>query len=236
MMHKAEIDVHKHIFLRPAIEFAKRHSCKAIVVPPDLVLQAQISRGMARSNVKVIAAIDWPDGTHLMLDKFRGVPSESLGVDGFEILLTPATQSEMRKEARWLTSFFYDHFAPTVELRFVLGWKQPGRTDEQVEWSLAALQSARNPAFIRTTHLNKLSAADGGIESHNSIINTIRKLKPSAVILSGNINAQIYTKCNAERFACSMEQAVALQRELANINGQEEVEPAHAEKAEVESE
>ena len=102
-LSNVELDVPKQTVLRPASEFALRYNCSAVVVPPELITNACIARAMARSRHKVIAAIDCPKGNQFMADKFRGVPSESLNCDGFEIMLTPTGNVDIKREVKFLS-------------------------------------------------------------------------------------------------------------------------------------
>jgi len=216
-MRKVELDVNKQSQLNSATEFTRRHMCPAIVVSPDLVTGAHIARSVSRSNHKIITAVDWPKGTQYLSDKFRGMPSESISADGFEILLTANGKLGILKEIKFLSNFFRDHFPPTIELRFVLGWHMQDRTVDQFEYMVDACKQIPNPTLIRTTHLTKISSANGSIESHNSVIDKILAIRNIPIKISGNINAKSRIGCKkAVRFACTLEQATVLQKALSN--------------------
>lgn len=210
-----EIDVLKQAQLRAATDFAAKHDCRALVVAPELTTDATIARAMIRHAHKIIAAIDWPKGNQFMADKFRGVPSQSLNCDGFEILLTNRDRGSIAKEIRFLNSFLRDHFPPTTEIRFVFGWFYPGRTEDQFKNMCDALKSIPNPALIRTTHLTKVSSTEGSVESHNELVKMIHAQKRAPVKVSGNVDIRVYSGCKlADRFACTIEQAVELHKQI----------------------
>jgi len=216
-MLKVEIDVMKQVQLRKVTEFVQRHKCPALIVAPDLVTSASVARTLVRGSHKIIAAVDWPKGAQFMSDKFRGMPTEAVGADGFEILLTPGRKVEIVKEIKFLVAFFRDHFPPAVELRFVLGWFAPDRNEEMFEHMLEAFKQVPTPTLVRTTHLTKLTSADGSVDSQKGIMDKILNIKRVPIKLSGNIGLQVRLACRmAHRFACTIDQAKELQANLSN--------------------
>ena len=216
-MLKVEIDVLKRSDLDIATRFMIKHKCPTLVVAPELVQTATINRALGRGEYKIFTAVDWPKGNQFLSDKFRGMPSESVNVDGFEILLTAGRQTAISKEIKFLADFFRDYFPPTTELRFVLGWFAPGRNQEQFEHMLEACNKVVGPALIRTTHLTKLTSVDGSTDSHKAVVETISGIKRIPIKISGNIGMQTRLGCkNAVKYACTLRQAMDLSKELSN--------------------
>lgn len=214
-MLKVELDVMKQNQLAEASDFCAKHKCPTMVVAPDLVTNATVSRSLVRGSYKVLTTVDWPKGTQFLSDKFRGLPSEALNADGFEILLTPTKRVGANKEIKFLSDFFKEHFPPTIEFRFVLGWYDQERTTEHFAAMCEAMKLIPNPSMIRTTHLTKVQASEGLPEAHDELIKFITSIKPVPVKISGNVNMHVRSKCKrAERFACTLDQAVQLQKEL----------------------
>lgn len=213
-MHATEIDVNKQAQIRPATQFIVKYKCPAIVVTPELVASAIIDRGILHGRHQVICAVDWPKGTQYMSEKFRGMPADSLTADGYEILLTAMDPDAITREVKFLRSFFDMHFNQLVELRFVLGYYNQGRTQEQFDAMIGACKSIAAPAMVRTTHLTKLSSADGSAQSQQQIVDHIRKVRPMPIKISGSVNLQSRLGCKAERYACTLDQAIQLQKDL----------------------
>lgn len=216
-MHKVEIDISKQNQIAQATEFIKRYKCPAIVIPPDLFTNTNIVRSVAMSPHKIITTVDWPKGTQFLSDKFRGMASSAIHADGFEILLTPSGKIPTTKEIRFLSEFFADHFPPTVEMRFVLGWFAPNRTEDQIKHMIEACKSIPTPSMIRTTHLTKLAVTQGSLESHKRVIAEAISTKKTPLKISGNIDFGVRVGCQeVTRFGCTLQQAIDLQRDLAN--------------------
>lgn len=216
-MRKVELDITKEAEIRPATEFVKKYKLPAVVVSPELVTSASIARALARNQHKIITMVDWPKGTQHLANKFRGMPSESLKSDGFEILLTPVNTPNIRKEIRFLSDFFIEHFPPTIELRMVLGWYGPGREEKHFEDMLEILKTIPSPQMVRLTHLTKLNSTNSSIEAHRRIIDKTKSLKKIPIKISGNITMHIRAACDdVDRFGCTLTQAKALQKGLSD--------------------
>jgi len=219
-MLKTEIDVTKMNQLPAAAHFAHKHKCPAIVVPPDLFRVAFLAKArMPSAQFKIIAAIDWPKGTNFRQDKFRGVETETMSADGFEILLTQRNYRDMVRELKYLEKLFSDYFNPLIECRYVLGWFAQDRDEEQFGDMIKAIQEVKSPTLIRTTHLTKLPAACNDADTHLEVANEITKPKRIPIKLSGNMNFRIRLKAKGDpisRYACTLEQAEKMEQDLSN--------------------
>ena len=216
-MKKVEIDITKESQVNAACQLASKYRCPAVVVSPELVVNTTIARAMARASFKIITAVDWPKGNQYLVDKFRGMPTESLRTDGFEILLTPKDNfNAITKEVIFLSSFIRDHFNPTIEVRFILGYHMPDRTDKLFEWMLQATKRIPSPTFLRTTYLTKIPSSDGTTESQQALLQKIYATRRLPIKLSGNITHRIRTSCDVARYGCSYEQARQLCDDLSD--------------------
>jgi hypothetical protein len=149
-----------------------------------------------------------------MHDKFRGMPSEALQADGFEILLTSRPRNDAIKEIKYLSSFMRDNFPPTIEVRFVFGFFMPDRTEEHFKDFCEGLKFIPHPAMIRTTPLSKIPAVSGTADAQTRIIDFICSQRNIPIKISGNLNRDMLTKCQAARFGCTLEQAQQIQMEM----------------------
>jgi len=214
MLLKIELDINKPQIVRPASEFAVKNRCPAVVTIPELISHAAISRGVLNGNYKILSTVDWPKGNRSLFDKFRGMPSEALAADGFEILLSQLPRNDAIKEVRFLSQFLKDNFPPTIEIRFVYGFGMPDRKIELFKDYCEALKFIPTPTLVRTTPLTKVPASSGSIEAHQNNIDLIRSLRDVPVKISGNINLKILSGCKAARYGCSFEQARLLFNEI----------------------
>ena len=215
-MRLVEIDVIKQQQLRSAVDLATKYRCPSIVVMPDYVKEAMVMRGMARGNFRIIATIDWPKGEKFNTDKFMGLQRDALEADGFELLLTATNQNETLKEVKYLSKFARQYLNPLFEMRAVLGCYATGRTDDHLVHMCKALIQVPNITMIRTTHLTKINAAHGNADAQNDLISKIKGICTRKVKVSGNITFKNRMGIKAERFACTPDQAKALQKELAD--------------------
>ncbi len=225
MMVKIEVDATKENQVLHGTEFVRRHKCPALVVSPDLVRSATVARAMARGSHKIICAVDWPKGTQFNRDKFRGMASEAVHADGFEVLLTPGSKLNITREVKFLSNFFRDHFDQTIEFRLVLGWYAQNRDDEQIKHMVEAVRQIPTPTMIRTTHLTKIPAARATVEAQQEIVDEIVGIRRMPVKLSGNMNSKLrHGVGGVLRYGCTLQQATDLHKDLSNgvIEGIEE--------------
>jgi deoxyribose-phosphate aldolase len=215
ILNRLEIDVMQANELAEASELAAKHKIPALVVHPDLASEAQIYRGRAGGRYFLITPIDWPKGEIFGQNKLRGLSTDALDADGFEILLTGGKNKiDSRNEAKALTEFIKTHLAESLEVRFVLGVN--GRDDDNIKALCEALLDVRTPAYVRTDIQLKLQVSKANPDIHNKIMETIRSIVKVPIKLSGNINnVRTITSCNdAARFAVNLLQAKNVVKEL----------------------
>ncbi len=228
MLNTVEIDVHKKQQIKQALDFAHANRVPAVVIDPESINDAVVYRSIIRGKFKIICMVDWPKGERYYIDKFRGLPQESLNADGYEILLTPGDKAKCIKEIKYLSDFVKQYFTTTTEIRFVLGHTLANRDDSDIDAMLECIKQIPLPAFIRTTNQTKVSSSDGSIDSQIKILEKIKKVINVPVKISGNMTMKIANQCKLidvqgegeerketllgkpERFACSLDQAEAI--------------------------
>jgi hypothetical protein len=191
------------------------HSMAAIVVTPDLVTQANVQRSIRQGKFKIYVSVDLPRGELYNHEKFRGVPTEALQADGYEILLTPRqSEHEVFTEARYLTDFIRN-YVTGAETRFIMDAGQSGRGGQYVTNVLTACKKIPMPALVRTTHLTRIPPSTSTIEVFTKHLAEYRSICAVPIKISGNIDRSIYEKVNAHRFGVSLQQAQLLIKEEA---------------------
>jgi len=212
---RLEIDVMQANELVDASELAAKHKFPALVVHQDLASEAQIIRGRIRGRYKLITPIDWPKGETYGQNKLRGLSTDALDNDGFEILLTgERTVTETRREAKDISEFVKTHIDQSLEVRFVLGTNL--RTEENIRNMCIALQDVRMPAFVRNDTALKLQVSRANPDVHKANMGIITEYMRVPMKISGNINSvRAITSCtNAKRFAVNLLQAKGITKEF----------------------
>jgi len=201
--------------LEDAAKIAVKYNFQAMVVHPLIVTDAIFLRGRTQGRYKIITPVDWPKGENFGMVKLRGLSSDALDVDGFEILLTgDKTLVETRNEAKVLTNFIKQQLSELVEVRFVLGTSL--RTPENVAHMMEAFKDVRIPAYIRNDHHLKLQVSKANADTHNAFMDKLFEIFRAPVKLSGNINTvRAITSCDrAQRFAVNINQARTIIKEV----------------------
>lgn len=215
-MKNVEIDVYKESQVNDAINFAHKYKCPAIIISPELCAAASITRGLKNGKFKIITQIDWDRGDQYHHHKFRGLPTNSLDTDGYEVLLT-ATKNikDIPKEISYIHQILRS-ISPMTEIRFVLGHHLQNRNQEHFDAMCEACLKIPLPHLIRTTTLNKLPSASNSVDAYNTYIKSIRDKIGCKIKISGSINTKVYTTCKSDFFACTLDQAISLQNDIAD--------------------
>lgn len=215
ILNRLEIDVMQANELIAASELAAKYRLPALIVHPDLASEAQIARGRIRGRYKIITPVDWPKGDVFGQSKLRGLSTDALDSDGFEILLTGGKSvTDSRNEAKVFTEFIKQHLDETLEVRFVLGSNI--RDEENIANLCEALIKVRTPTLVRNdTHL-KIQVSKANPTTHNALMEKIHSIIRVPIKLSGNITGvRVITSCNdAARFAVNLLQAKTIIKEL----------------------
>jgi deoxyribose-phosphate aldolase len=214
MLNTLEIDVMQANELIEASQITAKYHLPAIVVHQDLSSEAYILRAQLNSKYKIITPIDWPKGNNFGILKLRGLSTDALEVEGFEILLTGGKSlNDSKNEARLIIDFIRNHLSELHEIRFVLGTSI--RDEDNIKIICEALQSARSPSFIRNDTQLKTQVNKANPEIHNSTIQLISSIVKAPLKVSGNIsNFKTLTQCrSAKRFGVSLSQAKTIIKE-----------------------
>lgn len=212
---KLEIDVMQVNELHEAAEVAYKYNLPALVVHHGLSSEAIIAKNRVGAKFKIITPIDWPKGETFGTTKMRGLTTDALEADGFEILLTPnKSVNETKNEATAITEFIRRHIGPQVEIRFVLGCQT--KSEEEILNICQGLVGIRTPTLLRTDTQIKVQVSKANVNEHNRHISTIQSIIKAPVKVSGNINnLKCATECDsASRFAVNLVQAKTIIKEF----------------------
>lgn len=215
MLNKLEIDVMQANELYEAVQLTVKYKLPAMVVHQDLASEAYIARSQMGGQFKLITPIDWPKGTIFGMQKMRGLSTDALEVEGFEILLTGGMMMvETRNEAKVLTDFIKQHLSELTEIRFVLGTQI--RTDKNIQLICEALKDVRMPTYIRNDTQLKLQVSKANPDAHNDMMESINDFIRVPMKVSGNVNGvRAMTSCpGASVFAVSLLQAKTIVKEF----------------------
>jgi hypothetical protein len=215
MLNRLEIDVMQANELFEAAQLIVKHKLPAMVVHPDLASEAFIARGRLGGKFKLITPVDWPKGTTFGMNKMRGLSTDALEVDGFEILLTGGMKLiETRNEAKLLTNFVKQHLDEQLEVRFVLGTQL--RDEANIKTICEALLDVRMPACVRNSTQLKLQVSKANPDVHNSTMEMIGDKIRVPMKIAGNINSfRTLTSCQgASKFGVSLLQAKIIIKEF----------------------
>lgn len=215
VISKLEIDVMNMNEVTEASQYALKYKLPAIVVHPGLSSEAIIARDRAGGKYNIITPIDWPKGEIFGMNKMRGLYTDNLEADGFEIMLTPdKLELETRNEAKLLTDFIKNRIAEDKEVRFVIG--TVSRSEENVLSMCKGLLTVRTPAYIRTDHNLKTQVGKANPEEHNRVIELIRSIIRVPMKISGNLNnlKAVVSVPTASRYGVSLSQAKTIIKEF----------------------
>ena len=149
------------------------------------------------------------------MQKMRGLSTDALEVEGFEILLTGGKSLiETRNEAKVLTDFIKKHLSEQHEVRFVLGTQI--RDEDNIKLMCEALKDVRMPTYIRNDTQLKLQVSKANADVHNGTMEMIADIIRVPMKVSGNVTGfRDLTSCQgASRFGVSLLQAKAIIKEF----------------------
>lgn len=215
VINKLEIDVMQINEILEATEIALKYKLPALVVHPGLSSEAIIARDRAGGKFNIITPIDWPKGEIFGMNKMRGLYTDNLEADGFEILLTPdKLELETRNEAKLLTDFIKQRIAEDKEVRFVLGTAT--RSELNILTMCKGLLTVRTPAYIRTDTNLKTQVNKANTEEHNRLIELVRTVIRVPMKISGNLNnlKAVISVPAAARYGVSVTQAKTIIKEF----------------------
>lgn len=206
VFNRLEIDVAQINEIQEATQFAHKYKLPAMVIHPSIANEAMICRGKSGAKFKLIVAIDWPKGETYGFNKMRGLSTDVLELDGFEILLTPGkNKTETKNEANLITEFVKKHLGDSTEVRFILGVNS--RSLENIQEMCTGLLGIRTPAIIRNDIMTKSQVSKANTTEHNRHINIVRNIIRVPYKVSGNITLRSMFEIPADRFAVNLMQA-----------------------------
>lgn len=215
ILNRLEIDAIQANELYEASRLAAKYKLPAIVVHPSISSDSFIARGKVGGRYKIITPIDWQKGDNFSMDKLRGLNTDSLEADGFEILLTPGkTVVETRNEANVLTDFIKRHLSPIAEIRFVIG--SNNKNDEEIDAISTALTKIPTPSYIRNDIYPKTQTNKSNPKIHNALCERILNNIRAPLKVCGNINnIKTMNSCEyAKTFGVNLLQAKAIIKEV----------------------
>lgn len=215
MLNRLEIDVMQANELIEAARLTVKYKLPAMVVHQDLSAEAFIIRGQLGGRFSIITPVDWPKGITYGMNKMRGLSTDSLEVEGFEILLTGGKNLiETKNEVKILTNFIKQHLSEQHEIRFVLGTQI--RDEDNIKVICEALKGIRTPKFIRNDTQLKLQISKANIDTHNDSMEMIADIIRAPMKISGNINSfRVLTSCQgSSRFGVNLLQAKIIIKEF----------------------
>lgn len=221
LFNRLELDIMQANELVEGIELAIKYNFPAMIVSPGLSGDAIRMRGRLRGRFKIITPVDWPKGDNFGSTKFRGLSTDALEADGFEICLTGGKdEGATRNEAKTLSEFIRFHIGELTEIRFVLGTSV--RPEANIVSLCKGLVGIRTPTFVRTDTQLKLQVSKANTEMHNSLINLITKIVRVPIKISGNITSvrSVTGSPEASRFAVNLAQARGIIKEFTQQPGE----------------
>lgn len=213
--NRLELDVMQANELNDSVELAYKYKFPAIVVHPGLASDALRARGRVRGQFKIITPVDWPKGDNFGSMKFRGLSTDAIEADGFEIMLTGGkTEGDTRNEAKTLTEFVKNQISEQTEVRFVLGTYL--RSNENILNLCRGLLHVRTPAVVRLDTQLKLQVSKANTDEHNRLVALIHSIIKVPVKVVGNISGiRSVTGCtNVARYGVNLLQARTIIKEF----------------------
>jgi len=211
---KLEIDVMQATELEEAIELAHKHAMPAIVVHPDLALEADVVRARRQARCAIYTPIDWPKGETRGIRKLQNMSISALSQNGFEIFLSPTkSASEAKQEILTLTNFIRDQLPEAVEIRLVLGATIRDRATIAMYCDI--LSQIPAPDIIRTDCSTRVQQTKANPQANSELVDFIREHTARPIKLSGNINSvKALACCKVNRYGVSLKQAQSIIKEL----------------------
>jgi hypothetical protein len=211
---RLEIDVLQLNELKDASELSVKFKLPAMVVHTQLVREALLVRGRSQGIYKIIVPVDWPKGENYGLTKLRGLPIDSMTVEGFEFMLTPnKSVLETVNEYNAIMKFVKEYLGDQIDIRFVI--PVTSITDTNFDDMCSAFVGLRTPNLIRLDNVTKIQLSKASPDIHNVNIERVRSKVGYPIKISGNITSfQHITNCaGASKFAVCLQQAKVITKE-----------------------
>jgi hypothetical protein len=200
--------------LKSASEFMKEHRCSTLLITPEIINEAAMTRTMLQGGWKIYVMVDYPRGQRYGMDKFKGTVTEFFLSDGYDIILTcEGSTSNTIKEIRSVTSFIREMINPMADI--IMTVNRSMRGDEEFGACIDACRETR-VNYIKTEAQPKIQPSSASLEVHKNTIESIRTRCQTPVIVCGNVNFKIYDGLMAQsvKFAMCLDQAIRLKAEI----------------------
>lgn len=185
---KLEIDIMQASEVDNAMQLAAVHRLPAVVVHPQLLQQAIMTKIKRNGMFKLLTTIDWPKGDIYGVTKLRGMTNEMMDIDGYEIMMTGGkTEIENRNEAKTITEFIKRHIGERKEIRFVLGCFT--RQNSETVQMASIMKDIIAPAMIRTDPHVKTKASKTNAEAQTALLQSIKEVCGIPIKMSGNFDS-----------------------------------------------
>jgi len=176
--------------LKEADKIASSIGCRTIYVAPNLVQIAGVARNLSGGKYAIYVMVDSPKGSKYGMDKFKGTSTDFFLADGYDITLTPGRSNhETIQEIVSIHSFMKQMISPHVDVCYTINASM--RTDEQLE-CLAKTFYSNPPTKIKMESSPTVQPTKANLEVHKNNIKTIRNFCTAPLVVSGNINYNIY--------------------------------------------
>jgi hypothetical protein len=191
-------------------DFLIKNRVPVIVTAPEYIAHLIAYRAARRGQYKIICALDFPKGNNFAMDKIYRTHPDLAAADGYDILLTNRKSGvESKNEMKALYEFFKlnNSFA---DIRWCIGGLT--RSNDDIVNILDGMDKYP-PSLVRMdNHLVTPKATD---ERHSELISLVKDSVPFPLKLSGNVSLKtIETFDNVKRFDVSIEQAMAIVKEI----------------------
>ncbi len=227
---KLELDITSSADLVKGLELTHRYKMKAIIVHQDLIGEAILRRNRHGGQFKIIAPIDWPRGQSYGINKLIGTNVNTMGADGFEILLSNLhTPNDIYAEINDLSNFILNNISKFSEVRFVV--ESSIRTQEQIDRILDACKKIPRPTLIRSDHNTKIQQSKANTDTYIQFVRKVKSTVPASIVkLSGNASFKILEAISSFdtagiRFAANIVQVDELIKEVHNKQKPQNVQP-----------
>jgi len=189
-----------------AADWAQKHRCPAVVVGPQHVAPLMANRAAKSGQYHIIAALDFPKGSHFAMDKLRIAGQDFSVCDGVDVLLTGGrTQVETRNEIKALYEFL--RAMNMYEIRYVLGAYTRSR-EELVNMLVGMKQFP--PRWIRLDqHMRKPNVATG---HHKGMAELFKLHMPTPLKVGCNVDWDTVKALRDTkfRFDVTLDQAIGI--------------------------
>jgi len=191
--------------LKKADQIASQIGCRTIYVTPNLVQIAGVARSLSNGKYSIYVMVDFPKGSHSGMDKFKSTSTDFFLADGYDVVLTPNKfGKEIQIEIENIHSFIKEMISAHVDVCYTINASM--RDNDQLE-KISKTLHKNPPTKIKTESNPTVQPTKANLEVHKNNIETIRKFSTVPMVISGNINYNIYEELHkSNKIAISVKQ------------------------------